>query len=90
MSPPLLEQAANVAGAVVRVISAVVHGEPVKANPAVHDARLAICGDCEFNVGRRLGVNVKCTRCGCGGVKLHLATERCPVGKWERIDEPES
>lgn len=23
-----------------------------------------------------------CRVCGCTGVKLHLATEKCPVGKW--------
>lgn len=24
----------------------------------------------------------KCTKCGCGGLKLWLATEHCPIHKW--------
>lgn len=87
--PSLFAQAGNLAGAVGRVISAVVHGEPVKVSEEVYAERLAICLPCEFNGARPDGV--RCTKCGCPGKnlvglgKLQLATERCPIGKWETV-----
>lgn len=48
------------------------------------DERLAICQACPFLQ------NNHCTKCGCACVeqnrlinKLALATEKCPVGKWQ-------
>lgn len=48
------------------------------------DARLAICQSCEFLK------NDRCVKCGCACVernrlinKLALATEKCPLGKWD-------
>lgn len=27
----------------------------------------------------------KCGKCGCSSVKLYLATERCPIGRWSAV-----
>lgn len=48
-------------------------------------SRWKICRQCEFWSGWRC----KHPGCGCTGVKLGLATERCPIGKWEAtVKEP--
>lgn len=78
--PGLFRQAANLAGAAGRAAAAVVRGEPVRVPADVHAARLAICTGCEHNGAAPAGVH--CRKCGCGGAKLQLATEACPVGKW--------
>lgn len=80
--PPIARQAANLAGAVGRVVSAVVNGEPVRVAAEVLERRRAICLTCEFH-DRERG---RCTKCGCGGAKLELATEQCPLTppRWER------
>lgn len=88
--PSLFRQAANLAGAAVRAVGAAVRGEPVRAPDAVIEQRAAICLPCEFNGERRVPGRIRCTKCGCGGAKLTLATEACPVGKWPAITEPPS
>jgi hypothetical protein len=75
--------AGNALMAAGRVAVAVATGQKVKVEPGVYQERLAICLGCEFNGARPDGV--KCTKCGCGGIKLQLATERCPIGLWERV-----
>lgn len=47
---------------------------------ATFERRLATCSTCEQWDGARL----RCRKCGCKQIKLHLATERCPLGKWDR------
>ena len=43
------------------------------------DKRWDICKGCEFLN------NNKCDKCGCYmKVKTHIATSRCPIGKWEK------
>ena len=46
--------------------------------------RLSICRSCEyFDEKARLGLGkCKAPGCGCTKLKLHLATESCPQGKW--------
>lgn len=52
-----------------------------RADKATVTARLAVCGDCEQGAGRRL-----CGACGCViKVKVRLASEACPEGKWPAI-----
>jgi hypothetical protein len=80
--PSLFRQAANLAGAAVRVVVAAAQGGPVRVPPPVYYERLAVCRGCEFNGARPAGVH--CTKCGCGGMKLEFATEACPVQKWPR------
>ena len=76
--PSLARQAVSLAGAAARVAGAVLTGQPVKVAPEVYSERLEICRACEhyeLATGR-------CRKCGCSGLKLELATEKCPIGKW--------
>jgi hypothetical protein len=77
--PPLLDQAGNFAGAVGRAVAAAVRGEPVKVPADVLEGRKATCRACpRFDAAAG-----RCTLCGCyTAVKLTLATEACPEGKW--------
>jgi hypothetical protein len=79
--PPPARQAANLAGAAARAVAAAVKGERVLAPADLVAARRALCLPCEHN-GERATGGIRCTKCGCGGAKLHLATESCPAGKW--------
>jgi hypothetical protein len=79
--PSARSMASNVLVASARVVKAVVRGEPVMVAADVLEERRALCLPCEFN-GHRESGGIRCTKCGCSGLKLHLATERCPVGKW--------
>jgi hypothetical protein len=74
--PSLGRQLANAGMAAGRVVAAVAAGRPVVAPSDVIAARVAVCDACPEWVGGR------CRVCGCGGLKRHLSTERCPLGKW--------
>lgn len=73
--PSLARQALNLAGAAGRVVAAVANGVAYRVSEEEHARRLAICQACEFHDAAKR----RCTKCGCGGAKLHLATERCPL-----------
>lgn len=46
--------------------------------------RMQICISCEFWDKASFRGTGKCTKCGCSTwAKLRMATERCPLGKWE-------
>ncbi len=76
--PSLIEQAGNLAGAIGRAAVAALTHEPIFVDADEISRRQAICDACEFyDAARR-----RCTKCGCGGAKLALATESCPIGKW--------
>ena len=80
--PGIAQLARNAAGAVGRVVSAAVRGEPVLASPELKATRLSVCqGGCDYyDLGQ-----VRCKAAGCGcflEAKTGLATERCPLGKW--------
>lgn len=50
----------------------------------VLEARLSACKTCEFWDAKSFNNTGRCTKCGCSTwAKLRMATERCPVGKWE-------
>ena len=57
-----------------------------QADAAEHNRRLAICKACEFwDPSGFIGTG-RCQKCGCSTwAKLRMATERCPVGKWETV-----
>jgi Family of unknown function (DUF6171) len=75
------QQAANVTGALGRAFTAVVHGQKVLVDEKTLAARRATCQGCDHLKGP------KCELCGCYySVKITLATERCPIGKWERTE----
>lgn len=71
----------NAMGALGRVVAAVSHGQAVRVSAEVLEERRRLCLACEFHDKAQN----RCTKCVCGGLKLELSTERCPVGKRERI-----
>lgn len=81
--PPIPQQIANAAAATARVGWAVLKNEQVKVSQDVLAQRRAICSTCNH------WVNGRCELCGCyTKLKLRLATEKCPAGKWgATIDE---
>ena len=50
--------------------------------------RLNLCKECDYwdvNGFKKTG---RCQKCGCSTwAKLRMATERCPIGKWEAVDK---
>jgi hypothetical protein len=78
--PPLATQVMNAAKALGRVVSAVARGEPVYVSTEERNRRRAICSGCEHHDPAQN----RCRKCGCRGLKLDLATEKCPLPrpKW--------
>ncbi len=84
-------QAANAARAGVRVARAVVSMQPVLAPTEVVTARQIAClHDCPECIPFPKGSTVyhRCRKCGCWldgkyFSKWSLATETCPLGRWE-------
>ena len=75
--PPILQQAKNAAMAAGRVAGAIIGGSKVLASEETVKTRETTCDGCEFKRENR------CLKCGCQWkVKIRLATEKCPVGKW--------
>jgi hypothetical protein len=57
-----------------------------KSTDEVVKSRLSICKECEFWDGKALGGTGRCKECGCSTwAKLRMATERCPLGKWNAV-----
>lgn len=81
--PGPLAMAGHALAAAGRVLVAAAKGRPIRVEPAVYRERLEICRSCQFNSQAPSGV--RCTKCGCGGLKLELATERCPLDppRWQ-------
>jgi hypothetical protein len=78
--PPLATQLATAAAAATRAVTAAVTGQPIWVSTEEAERRQSICDVCpEWDPARN-----RCTKCGCGGLKLSLATEACPIGKWDR------
>jgi hypothetical protein len=49
-----------------------------------YSARLEICKSCEFFDQKGYWGTGKCKKCGCSlRIKLKLAKQKCPIGKWE-------
>ena len=50
------------------------------------ETRIKICETCEFWDSKGFNETGKCKKCGCSTwAKLKMATERCPIGKWESL-----
>lgn len=81
--PSVGEMISNFASSMIRWASA---GFPT-VDKAMFDARLAVCQGTESKPKCHFWDPEKkrCTECGCRQVKLHLATEKCPVGKWGTV-----
>jgi hypothetical protein len=49
--------------------------------------RLEICAKCEFWDKNSFAGTGRCLKCGCSTqAKLRLATEKCPIDKWGKLD----
>ena len=50
--------------------------------------RKSICKECENWISSAWNGTGKCKKCGCSTwAKLRMATERCPIGKWEAVEK---
>lgn len=91
MDPPLPSAGRmllNAGGALARTVAAVARGAAVMVPDDVQRERIEICGACEFQ-----RADGRCSKCGCYVTsavlrKTAVATERCPIGKWERWTAP--
>ncbi len=76
--PGPLQKAQNLAAALVRAAK----GGFKAVSSEILNERLAICANCNFYGGQNGLLKVICKRCGCGGLKAYLKSEKCPIGKW--------
>lgn len=82
---PLREKLKNLAAAAARWVK---YGLPIVDQKTLEE-RAAKCQgtedrpQCAFWLSDR--TIPQCAICGCGGVKHELATESCPMGKWEAL-----
>ena len=54
--------------------------------PEILAAREATCRSCDQWDATALNATGRCRKCGCSTwAKLRMATERCPLGKWEAV-----
>jgi hypothetical protein len=60
--------------------------------PNILAAREATCRACPEWDAQALNNTGRCRKCGCSTwAKLRMATERCPIGKWEAVEsKPET
>jgi len=57
--------------------------------PEILAARESTCRACHEWDAAALNNTGRCKKCGCSTwAKLRMATERCPLGKWEAVDKP--
>ncbi len=79
--PSVFEQAKNAAIAAAKIGQAISRGERIKATKRVQNNRKKICASCD----RLNKEDNRCIECGCYyDVKIALATEECPIGKWKK------
>jgi hypothetical protein len=61
----------------------------VATPPEALAAREATCRACDQWDASALNATGRCRKCGCSTwAKLRMATETCPLGKWESISSP--
>lgn len=48
--------------------------------------RRSVCEECSLWNGEGSFGMGRCGSCGCTGLKLHVASEKCPLNKWEDIE----
>ncbi len=80
IDPTLWEKMLNVGFAVQKFTSAGFTATP----PEILATREATCRACPEWDAQALNKTGRCRKCGCSTwAKLRMATERCPLGKWE-------
>ncbi len=83
--PSLAKMAGNAATAFVDVAKGFFKGEQVRVAKEEQERRFAICQSCTewFDPEKE---RCRHPKCGCYmRLKTWLASQRCPVGKWERV-----
>ena len=86
--PSLPQQAASLGKSLVNWTSSGFAPTP----PDILTAREATCRACPEWDAQALNNTGRCRKCGCSTwAKLRMATERCPIGKWEAVEsKPET
>jgi hypothetical protein len=80
--PTLPQQAARLAKAMVNWTSSGFTPTP----PDILAEREATCRACTEWDAAAMGGTGRCRKCGCSTwAKIRMATERCPIGKWESV-----
>ena len=80
--PSLPQQAASLGKALVNWTASGFSTTP----PDIFAAREATCSACPEWDPAALNNTGRCAKCGCSTwAKLRMATERCPLGKWEPV-----
>ena len=74
---PVLTMARNAATAAGKFV---LNGLPMvdESTHVKRSEQCAVCDRWEAHAGR-------CRECGCYAIKLRMATERCPLGRWEAV-----
>lgn len=81
-APPFLTQAATLMPALGRFAASGF----AFTHPDILAEREATCRACPEWDAAALNCTGRCRKCGCSTwAKLRLATERCPLGKWEAV-----
>jgi hypothetical protein len=81
-TPGMVQQAANLVGAVARAGGAFLTGQQVLCTEDELKARQAICDNCEhWQIDPRVNMH-RCRACGCYQLKQYVKTEKCPLKKW--------
>lgn len=85
--PPIINQLSSFAKSSINFISS---GLAVTPDLEI-EKRLSICSKCEFWDKEAINKTGRCLKCGCSTwAKLRMATERCPIGKWEAVSVEDS
>lgn len=54
--------------------------------PEILEQRKETCKNCDMWDSNALNGTGRCNKCGCSTwAKLRMATERCPLGKWDAV-----
>lgn len=86
VNPTLWEQMRNVGFAVGKFSASGFKPTP----PEILSERESICRSCDQWDATALRNTGRCKKCGCSTwAKLRMATERCPLGKWEAVSAEE-
>jgi hypothetical protein len=63
----------------------------IMADNKLIEYRKEICRSCDQWNAAALNNTGRCNKCGCSTwAKLRMATERCPLGKWEAVSVEDS
>jgi hypothetical protein len=77
--PPMGQMAKTATQSAINWFS---QGTPVSSEELLNK-RKAICEGCEFWNSQAVRGLGRCMKCGClTWIKIRMATEKCPIGKW--------